>query len=50
MRIRFICRYCGLDWVAYLYEGQDPDEVKCQRCGDRDLKTIDDEKRNVFGY
>lgn len=49
-RIDLECQYCNHCFSEYLYDGSNVDYIKCPICKDSNLKVMQDEERDAFGY
>lgn len=51
-RFDFICKYCNHSFHEYFYGNDQAENVKCGKCGDKNLKIIYDKNQDSdpYGY
>lgn len=47
--VLFECTYCGLKWVSEYWQLPETLEVKCEHCGDSNIKAKRFEKVDYYG-
>lgn len=50
MRLRFQCNYCGALYTDFFFDESGIKDAKCVRCGDKNVKPIKEDNKDVFGY
>jgi phage FluMu protein Com len=50
MKFHLQCLYCGHVFVDYAFDEQGFSVIVCPRCKDMNLKRIDKESTDIFGY
>lgn len=55
MKLKIECYYCGyifLKTVYTYYRTVEDLDLRCERlgCGDKNVRIVQDEKRDIFGY
>lgn len=50
MKFCLLCKYCGHRFDEWCYDESGLTLVQCPKCKDKNLKVVDKDRKDVFGY